>query len=234
MAKKKSNPSQRTSTSHNDRTDAPSTYYNGDQPNPHLRAFVEGHLAEKPYNPDTDDYDITPGVGSITTSKRTPIYGLHAYDSKNPPDALAAYIRHFTSAGDLVLDPFVGSGMTALASLLAGRKCVAIDASPLATHVTATCCVPLSPDALLREAERVAQRSEISTGHLYRTKCAKCDGDATIHSTVYSQTYKCRRSLDRVALYDALAVQRGFRVRIYAAVSCGSWRPGRFASGGTG
>jgi len=36
------------------------------------------------------------------------------------------------------------------------------------------------------------------------------------------------------ALVGLLAVQRGFRVRIYAAVSCGSWRPGRFASGGTG
>jgi hypothetical protein len=60
---------------------------------------------------------------------------------------------------------------------------------------------------------------------------------------------KVQSHLDRVvretveqtlnALLDAeadalLAVQRCIRSHIYAAVSCGTWRPGRSASGGTG
>jgi len=36
----------------------PEGYYSGDQPNPNLRAFVEAHLREKPYDPETDDYDV--------------------------------------------------------------------------------------------------------------------------------------------------------------------------------
>lgn len=33
-------------------------YYSGDQPNPNLRAFVEAHMKERPYDPATDAYDV--------------------------------------------------------------------------------------------------------------------------------------------------------------------------------
>src|ERR1035441_2868891 len=92
--------------------------YAGDRPNPELRAFVEAYLsANVDHDAEKDEYRVTPNVGSVTTSKRTPIYGLHTYDSKKPPDALKRYIEHFTRPGDLVLDSFVGSGMTAIAAL---------------------------------------------------------------------------------------------------------------------
>lgn len=36
----------------------PEGYYSGDKPNPNLRAFVEVHLLERPYDPETDKYDV--------------------------------------------------------------------------------------------------------------------------------------------------------------------------------
>ena len=36
----------------------PEGYYSGDKPNPNLRAFVEQHIKERPYDPETDDYDV--------------------------------------------------------------------------------------------------------------------------------------------------------------------------------
>lgn len=47
-------------------------------------------------------------------------------------DAIREYIRHYTNPVDLVLDPFCGSGGTALAVLMEGRKAIAIDCSPAA------------------------------------------------------------------------------------------------------
>jgi hypothetical protein len=35
-----------------------------------------------------------------------------------PPQAIARYILHYTQPGDLVLDPFAGSGMTGVAAIL--------------------------------------------------------------------------------------------------------------------
>jgi len=40
------------------------------------------------------------------------------------------FIKLFTQPGDVVLDPFVGSGTTALAALQLGRKYVGIDLNP--------------------------------------------------------------------------------------------------------
>lgn len=36
----------------------PEGYYSGDKPNPNLHAFVEKHIKERPYDPETDDYDV--------------------------------------------------------------------------------------------------------------------------------------------------------------------------------
>ena len=33
----------------------PEGYYSGDKPNPNLRAFVEQHIKERLYDPETDD-----------------------------------------------------------------------------------------------------------------------------------------------------------------------------------
>lgn len=52
----------------------PEGYYSGDQPNPHLRAFVEAHLAEHPYDPETDTYDVPAFTTPIETTKATAIY----------------------------------------------------------------------------------------------------------------------------------------------------------------
>ncbi len=88
----------------------PEGYYSGDKPNPNLKAFVEAHLQENPYDPETDDYAVPAFDKPINTTKATAIYNMHTYWSKKPHDAIRQYIRHYTRPGDLVLDPFCGSG----------------------------------------------------------------------------------------------------------------------------
>lgn len=187
----------------------PENHYAGDKPNPNLRAFVEECIEQNPFNAETDKYEVTPDVGSISTTKRTAIYGLHGYDSKKPHDALAKYIKHFTKEGDLVLDPFIGSGMTAVASLKSERKCIAIDCSPLATFVTYNYCNPVDVNELSKSANRIMDLVEKKCNGLYDTVCATCNDKADIYYTVYSQTYECKRCLNIVTLFDALGNKDG-------------------------
>lgn len=51
----------------------------------------------------------------------TGLYGFHKYWGKKPHEPLAFAIEHLTRKGDIVLDPFVGSGTAARESLLLGR-----------------------------------------------------------------------------------------------------------------
>ncbi|MDT4896822.1 MAG: hypothetical protein QOH25_1899 [Acidobacteriota bacterium] len=185
----------------------PEGYYSGDQPNPHLRAFVEEHLSEHPYDPATDAYDVPAFDKPIETTKATAIYNMHTYWSKKPHDAIRQYIRHYTKEGDLVLDPFCGSGGTALAALMEGRKAVAIDRSPAATFITKNYCTPVDVEELRAAFEELKRRVQPEIEWLYETRCDRCEGKATTDFTLYSQVFQCSRCMNKVALFDCVEVE---------------------------
>ncbi|HQI68559.1 MAG TPA: DNA methyltransferase [Methanothrix sp.] len=178
----------------------PEGYYSGDRPNPRLREFVEENM--RPYDPATDRYDVPPFNEPITTTKATAIYNMHTYWSKKPHDAIRQYIRHYTRPGDIVLDPFCGSGGTALAALMEGRKAIAIDRSPAATFITKNYCTPVDVDELQRAFEELKARVKPEIDWLYETRCDRCGGKAATAYTVYSQRFRCPRCLEVVALFD--------------------------------
>lgn len=182
----------------------PEGYYSSG-PNPNLAKFVEEHST--PYDPAADDYDVAPFDKPITTTKATAIYNMHTYWSKKPHDAIQQYIRHYTKPGDLVLDPFCGSGGTALAALMEGRKAIAIDLSPAATFITKNYCTPVDVDELQRAFEELKEKVKPEMDWLYETRCDRCGGKATIDFTVYSHVFQCPRCLEMVALFDCPQVK---------------------------
>jgi len=185
----------------------PEGYYSGDQPNPNLRFFVEQHLMVNPFNPETDDYDIPAFDRPIDTTKATAIYNMHTYWSKKPHDAIRQYIRHYTNPGDLVLDPFCGSGGTALAALMEGRKAIAIDRSPAATFITKNYCTPVDVEELREAFEELKAKVKPEIDWLYETRCDRCEGMATTSYTVYSQVFQCPRCLQKVPLFDCIEAE---------------------------
>src|SRR5438552_15308510 len=54
-------------------------------------------------------------------------YGSHPYFTKRAWNVVQEYIRHFSSPGDVVLDPYGGSGVAAVESLVLRRKGVYVD-----------------------------------------------------------------------------------------------------------
>ena len=102
----------------------PAGYYSSG-PNLNMRQFVEEHAS--PYSSETDDYQVPPFDQPINTTKATAIYNMHTYWSKKPHDAIRQYIRHYTKPGDVVLDPMLGSGTTAVVARLLGRRYIGYD-----------------------------------------------------------------------------------------------------------
>lgn len=56
-----------------------------------------------------------------------PFSGNKLHPTQKPVAALAPLVRSFTLPGELVLDPFAGSGSTCAAALLTGRKYIGIE-----------------------------------------------------------------------------------------------------------
>lgn len=200
----------------------PEGYYSGDKPNPNLRAFVEQHLKEQPYDPETDDYDVPAFDKPIETTKATAIYNMHTYWSKKPHDAIREYIRHYTKPGDLVLDSFCGSGGTVLAALMEGRKAICIDISPAATFISAGYCTLVDPTQLdIRYKKTIAPLFNEQQSNPYLTTCTRCGRNAEIKYVLLAQCFKCSKCLRSVPLSDCTdGDTEDFRGRTRTAKHC--------------
>ena len=187
--------------------------YSGDKPNPFLGEFVETHVRERPYDSESDDYNVKAFDKPITTTKATAIYNMHTYWSKKPHTAIKEYIRHYTKPGDLVLDPMCGSGGTALAALMEGRKAVAIDLSPAATFITKNYCTPVDVDELKEAFEELKEKVKAELDWLYETRCDNCGAKARTLYTVYSQRFQCPRCLEIVPLFDCVEAKVAKKVQ---------------------
>ena len=82
-------------------------------PNPFLPLIVEFY--GQPYNA-LEAYHPTSFAADVKEGKSDPIYNAHSYHTKVPHQAIARYLLHYTQPGDVVLDPFCGSGMTGVAA----------------------------------------------------------------------------------------------------------------------
>lgn len=59
-------------------------------------------------------------------------FGVHGYFTKQSWDIVQTYIKNFTQPGDTVLDPFGGTGVTAIEALVTRRKGINVDINPMA------------------------------------------------------------------------------------------------------
>lgn len=63
----------------------------------------------------------------ISRDQRALTHGLHKYPAKFFPELPRWLIERYSSKGDWVLDPFMGSGTTNLEASMLGRRSVGVD-----------------------------------------------------------------------------------------------------------
>jgi len=71
-------------------------------------------------------------------------FGVNGYFTRQSWDIVSAYINNFSQAGDTVLDPFGGSGVTAVEALLNDRKAISVDLNPLSVFIMKSLIAPVS------------------------------------------------------------------------------------------
>jgi hypothetical protein len=90
--------------------------------------------------PDFDYLNAVPPQEIIHFHKQAAkrYHGVHGYFTRQVWSVVQKYIETFTRPGDLVLDPFGGSGVTLIEALILGRKAVHVDINPLANFIVDT------------------------------------------------------------------------------------------------
>ncbi|HMI79693.1 MAG TPA: DNA methyltransferase, partial [Ferruginibacter sp.] len=105
------------------------------------------------------DYKTRPLLEEIDVKKRSAKrhFGVHGYFTKQSWNVVSEYIKNFSKPGDLILDPFGGSGVTAIEALMLNRKAINIDLNPLAVFIVQSLIAPVNLDKLSEAFRRIKE-----------------------------------------------------------------------------
>ena len=163
--------------------------------------------------------DAPPEGRMIAATRNTAFYNAHSYHTKVPPEAIRPFIDHFTKPGDVVLDPFCGSGMTGVAVAMAGRRAILNDLSTAAAHLSFNHTRTCDGAALADAFERVEQSVGEDFQRYYATR-DEAGKPATIRWTLWSTRHACPRCEAEFLLWDTVDRKSGRLTRATICPAC--------------
>ncbi|HZQ08150.1 MAG TPA: DNA methyltransferase, partial [Anaerolineae bacterium] len=171
-------------------------------PNDTLKAFIGQQFTLHPYE------ELSPLKEPLVAGKNTYVYDAHTYHTKVPPEAIVTLIQHYTQEGDLILDPFAGSGMTGVAALRTRRKPILIDLSPASTFIAFNFLTPLKPKPYIAAINDILAATASEELALYGTHCRECGKLVPMEYMVWSYGLICAHCQREVILWDVARDER--------------------------
>ena len=104
----------------------------------------------------------------ISHDQRALTHGIHKFPAKFFPELPRWIIKRYSQEGDLVLDPFMGSGTTNLEASILGRHSIGVDVDPLARTIAKVKTTVLNERVLVNTWHQLRQRVEayVEPSHL--------------------------------------------------------------------
>ncbi|GAF71775.1 unnamed protein product, partial [marine sediment metagenome] len=124
------------------------------------------------------DYPIHALDAPVLAQSHTPVYKMHRYFARRPWNVFEHIIEHYTEAGQIVLDPFCGGGVTVVEGLKLRRKAIGVDLNPIATHITKMQVMKVDMDKLDAAFREIEAAIKDKINEFYRTKCRSCGSES--------------------------------------------------------
>lgn len=86
---------------------------------------------------------------TISPEGYTGLYGFHKYWGKKPHELIAYVIEHLSQPGQIVVDPFLGSGSAAREAVIRRRRFIGFDVNPVAVELAHLITMPPRRDDIL-------------------------------------------------------------------------------------
>lgn len=223
-------------------------------PNPWTNDYVNEWELEKREKFEIDgqeEYHREPFAADVSEGKNHPIYMGHAYHTKVPHRAIMRYILHYTNPGDIILDGFSGTGMTAVAanycndireiqelnynitnnnlveengkpiSKVGKRNVLINDLSPIATFIASNYNRQFNSDDFRKELSTIINSLESDYGWMYETSHNSSKGK--INYVIWSDVFLCQNCSHEVVFFDsAVDMDNNKVLDIFQCPSCGA------------
>lgn len=117
----------------------------------------------------------------------TPMYNWHKFWSRKTWNVVGEFIKTYSKEGEIVFDPFAGSGVTATEALRHKRRVIVCDLLPIATEIIRLTIKPVSETELFNAYKRVEQRVKDKILDLYKTGCRKCGKEFSFTCAIWDR-----------------------------------------------
>jgi adenine-specific DNA methylase len=118
---------------------------------------------------------LVPIDKALPTSGHSSMYLMHKFFARKQADIIREYIKNHTFTGEIVLDPFCGSGVMVGEALRLNRRVIGIDINPVAIYITRNTINSSKIENIIEEFEKIERDIAADIDKLYMTKCRKCD-----------------------------------------------------------
>jgi len=98
----------------------------------------------------------------------TGIYAIHKYWSKKPYNIIRSFIEKYSNENEIILDPFCGSGISIIESIMLNRKVIGIDINPSAIFITEQMLKKININEILKNFENIKNKIENKINELYK------------------------------------------------------------------
>ena len=113
--------------------------------------------------PKRNKKELVEQIDYATVAKpHTSMYLMHKYWARKPHNVVSEYIENYTKEGDIVLDPFCGSGPTPIEAIKLGRKGIGVDLNPISTFVTRMTAMPVDINSIKIQCDRESGNTDVS------------------------------------------------------------------------
>ncbi len=113
-------------------------------------------------------------------------YLMHKYWGRKAHNLVAEYILYYTKPGELVLDPFMGSGGVVIESKKHKRRSIGVDINPITKLIVENTICEINPDLILEEIDKIVAAIPNEVKVLSLTKCPQCGAQSKLQNAVWN------------------------------------------------
>ena len=110
---------------------------------------------------------------------------MHKYWGRKAHNLIHDLIVRNSKPGDLVLDPFIGSGVTLIEANKAGRRAIGFDLNPISELMAGVTLSDVDPELVKARGEKILQSMPGELKELSESKCDSCKNTVKFSNCVW-------------------------------------------------
>lgn len=123
--------------------------------------------------------DTIPPFNKTVSPKSHPAhYLMHKYWGRKAHNVVSEYLQHYTEEGDVILDPFMGSGVTIIEASKLNRHSIGTDINPMSKFIVDNTLSSVDLKLFKSSYRQIIESVKETLESFYITTCPTCSQDA--------------------------------------------------------